>query len=417
MENKNCPWRPVPCPYELNSELENVFIIASTADDRDDYRNIIINTVESCGFIPRFATILTEFNNYDVFCTNICSEIKKSRFVITDLSGERLYNPVGCQCPECEIEDCRIGSNILFSMNVYLEYGLASGLNKRIILLCDETHNLPFNVGGLHHEPYTLENLESKLINLIDLERGRAAPESQEIHEYIDVSEDLRIINIKFSDHLASAEHSTDLEIRMEVSPLNLIEELFGPTDYQDLKQMIRRELIYGPMVDSISRVPLFGDLESLGEGFEHIDNSQMGGSIIISRKGNIIYFWHDKKHDNNDWLQTYYISAYLITFFTFLRDFYQRLNYSGEFSIKISIGKLLGWRYSPLPSFMPVHNPYTFRDNTFTPLIYNLNTDELSDINNIFSNVEEILSEILLACGYDGGFSIRSDLKDQYNG
>ncbi len=92
METNICNWNPsIICPFELTSEPENVFIIGSNADDRRDFIDKIINTVEICGLTPRFAADLNENNGYDAFCQNICKEIRICRFVIVDLSGSKLY--------------------------------------------------------------------------------------------------------------------------------------------------------------------------------------------------------------------------------------------------------------------------------------------------------------------------------------
>jgi len=366
--------------------------------------------VESKGFAPRFATDLQEFNGYAAFCTNICSEIRKSRLVIVDLSGEKLYRREGCKCSECDIEDCHISSDLLFSMNVYWEYGHASALNKRTILLCDETHYLPFNVAGKHYEGYSRETLESKLTSLLEIERNRVSPEVQESHEYIDSSEDLLTIRAKFRNDIVSAIQNTDLDIFIDVKPLNLRHELFNQTDYQALKEHIMRDLRIGPLIDSISHATLFGELIGTREGLKHIDNVPMGGSIIISRMGNVIYFWHDKKEHHDEWLQTTYISVYLLTFFTFLRGFFQRVDYTRRVSIQISIAKLEGWKYSPEPSFMPDRHPYRFENSSFTPITFEIDTEELANNSFIVSKVENILTEILLECGYERGFTLRSE-------
>ncbi len=281
------------------------------------------------------------------------------------------------------------------------------------ILLGDESQYLPFNVADKHVEQYDINNLENKLKQLIEIENTKSIQRTQ---EYIDPSEDFSKINNIFGEKLSAAGQTTDLEVRINVSPLNLRGVLFNRPQYQDLKENLMRELRFGPRIDSITSVQIFGLLQGIRDGLMHIDNLTMGGSIIISRMGNIIYFWHYKKDEHNDWLQTYYLSAYLLTFFTFLRGFYQKVNYTGGISMKISIGKLEGWQYSPLPSFLPVRNPHIFESNEFTPLTFEFNTENLLDNSYITSKVEEILSEILLDCGYENGFSIKSDLRDQYN-
>lgn len=75
---------------------------------------------------------------------------------------------------------------------------------------------------------------------------------------------------------------------------------------------------------------------------------------------------------------------------------------------------KIKGWEYSDFPDFLEVDDLCIFEDNDFDPLILNFTTENLENIDFIISKVEDIISEILLGCGYDGIFTIRKELKDQ---
>lgn len=109
---------------------------------------------------PIFATDLSKNNNRQAFCDNICSYVISSRFIIIDLSG-----PILPKCEKCSTE------YLQFSINVFWEYGYAAGLNRPIIVICDQNQvkDLPFDIFDKHILSYTKASLEEDLGEIIKI--------------------------------------------------------------------------------------------------------------------------------------------------------------------------------------------------------------------------------------------------------
>ena len=158
---QKCYWsRAHNCLIEPNQNQENVFIVASNDPIRSEYVELIKRTVGLFKLEPIFAIDLSKNNNRQAFCDNICSYIISSRLIIIDLSG-----PILPKCEKCSTE------YLQFSINVFWEYGYAAGLNKPIIVICDEfqVNSLPFDIFDKQILPYTKESLEEKLGEIIKI--------------------------------------------------------------------------------------------------------------------------------------------------------------------------------------------------------------------------------------------------------
>jgi len=103
-------WLRVQELEEQNKVIQQGFIAMWFDSSMEDARKKIIQVVEECGYLPRIID-LKEHNNQIV--PEIFFEIKRSRFVLADLTGQR--------------------------NGVYYEAGYAEALNKPVILSCKES--------------------------------------------------------------------------------------------------------------------------------------------------------------------------------------------------------------------------------------------------------------------------------------
>lgn len=149
----NCPWSPyASCDTKLFSDLNSAFIIGSNSPDRREYIDMIIEVLKEFKLEPSFALDLNQYNGKQAFCTNICSQIRKSRIIIADLSG-----PTEIVCVKCQ------ETRDIFSVNVFWEYGYAAALEKDPIIICDESQIVPFDVADKNAEFYNRGNLKELL--------------------------------------------------------------------------------------------------------------------------------------------------------------------------------------------------------------------------------------------------------------
>ena len=133
----NCYWsNSRSCKISLSQFEKTVFIIASNDPSRIETINRIKKSIAEFDLKPIFAAELEENNNLSAFCDNICTYIRGSSINIVDLTA--YLNECGkCNSPYEES-----------SVNVYWEYGYAAGLDKPIILICEENQaeSIPFNI-------------------------------------------------------------------------------------------------------------------------------------------------------------------------------------------------------------------------------------------------------------------------------
>lgn len=157
----NCYWSTAhACLQEINQNKENVFIVASNDPTRSEYVELIKKTVGLFELNPIFAIDLSKNNNRQAFCDNICSHIISSRLIIIDLSG-----PILPKCENCSTQ------YLQFSVNVFWEYGYAAGLNRPIIVICDQSQvkDLPFDIFDKHILSYSKTSLEEDLGEIIKI--------------------------------------------------------------------------------------------------------------------------------------------------------------------------------------------------------------------------------------------------------
>ena len=199
----NCPWSPnASCTIELFSDLNSAFIIGSNSPDRREYIEMIKEVIIEFNLEPIFALNLNQYNGKQAFCTNKCSQIRKSRIIVADLSG-----PTEIVCNNCnETMD-------IFSVNVFWEYGYASALEKDPILICDESQYVPFDVADKNAEFYNKGNLKELLRPVIQQRLNNPIPfksnilnigettKFQQLHDLFKTQDDADII-IKIKNQL-----------------------------------------------------------------------------------------------------------------------------------------------------------------------------------------------------------------------
>ncbi|KKN47371.1 hypothetical protein LCGC14_0663640 [marine sediment metagenome] len=179
----NCPWSPnASCNTELYSDPNSAFIIGSNSPDRREYIEMIKEVIREFNLEPNFALDLNIYNGKQAFCTHICSQIRKSKIIIADLSGSSI------KCKE---------TNILFSANVFWEYGYAAALEKDPIIIFDESQEIPFDVADKNTETYNMDSLKMLLRPVIKQRLNSPIPiiqnnsnnrditDSKEIHKKI----------------------------------------------------------------------------------------------------------------------------------------------------------------------------------------------------------------------------------------
>ncbi|KKK66470.1 hypothetical protein LCGC14_2963770 [marine sediment metagenome] len=212
----NCPWSPhASCNTEIFSDVNSAFIIGSNSPDRREYIDMIKDVIKEFNLEPRFALDLNQYNGKQAFCTNICSQIRKSRIVITDLSG-----PTEIVCNKCK------ETKELFSVNVFWEYGYAAALEKDPILICDESQYVPFDVADKNAEFYNKGNLKELLRPVIQQRLNVSIPLSINKEKKI-------ILNQNTNNYQAKAQ-----EILFKVNNKEISISVILPEYYEFLREI-----------------------------------------------------------------------------------------------------------------------------------------------------------------------------------
>ncbi len=136
-------WQEYERIKELNIHSKKVFVAMSFKDDimKDIFKDAITKACEDCG-LNAVRIDLIEYN--EKICDEIISEIKGSRLLIADFTGQR--------------------------QNVYFEAGFALGLGIKVIWICkdSEKDNLHFDTRQYNHIFWKdAEDLRIQLVNRI----------------------------------------------------------------------------------------------------------------------------------------------------------------------------------------------------------------------------------------------------------
>ncbi len=184
----NCPWSPnASCNTELFSDPNSAFIIGSNSTDRREYIEMIKEVINEFNLEPNFALDLNQYNGKQAFCTHICSQIRKSRIIVADLSGSSI------KCKE---------TNILFSANVFWEYGYAAALEKDPIIIFDESQSIPFDVADKNTESYNEKSLKDLLRPVIEQRLRNSIPVNQNNSNIISITDSKEIHKQMFRELL-----------------------------------------------------------------------------------------------------------------------------------------------------------------------------------------------------------------------
>lgn len=134
-------WQKYETIKQVNQHSKRVFVAMSFDKDLDIVFKSIEESCDMCGF-KAHRVDLEEHN--EKICDKIIADIKSSRFVIADFTGQR--------------------------HNVYYEAGFAKGVGLEVIWCCkeDEKDNLKFDIRQYNHILWNdYEDLKSRLINRI----------------------------------------------------------------------------------------------------------------------------------------------------------------------------------------------------------------------------------------------------------
>lgn len=357
-ESNNCYWSVSrSCNINLYQNEKDIFIIGSNHISRTKsigkIKEIIANEFK---MNPIFAIDLKKNNNLDAFCDNICSNIRGSRLIIVDLSG-----PLITYYKEPDIK------NFQPSINVYWEYGYACGLEKDLLVICDEEQKqLPFDIAGKHVEFYTEENLEAKLISLIKkkLETApsrylRAPVESQIIKT---LENEIQHSN----ERLKNIFEAYDLVLEFIVLPMDADKEIVQ--DIKELKQILDR---LNPRVLE-SKYCLF----SWANYYPRVEVDQVvresanliDGSYVFRKEG-LIYLLNHLNIDEQKYkdiekplkiLPLKFIMGLIIADFEFIKKSYSKLGYKGKIQIRFNVRGLQDFVYNPSEGSLVIPGNYS---------------------------------------------------------
>jgi hypothetical protein len=132
-----------PCPYPTEESPKTAFVFMPFDKKLEDiYQNGIKKTLEELGWVCHRAD--EKFDAPEIICT-ICKNIQEANLIFADLT-ER--NP-----------------------NVFLEVGLAFGLEKYVVFLSQNPKDIPFDTRTFRtivYDPYELPELNKRIRTLIE---------------------------------------------------------------------------------------------------------------------------------------------------------------------------------------------------------------------------------------------------------
>jgi len=247
----------------------------------------------------------------------------------------------------------------------------------------------------------------------IKLKDGKLSDSQAQVDENL-IFMKLEEIEKEFGEQILAQMVKSDLDIRIIVYPLLDKGELFGASQFTELKIYLEKETKNGPHIDSFP-APIFGDLSITREGLQHISKYRLVGSILVQRDGLIIYNWSygEKKDPNRETLPIYYMSVYLLGFINFLIKFYNKINYKEDIKLIFKLTNIPNWKYSAQPDFIIGRHKSSFKHRNFTPFKSSYNIKDLDTKESKMKLLQEIFNEILLGYGFSNGFKLHEKLKD----
>ena len=379
-ESNNCYWsKSRSCKINLYQNEKDIFIIGSNHISRtksiEKVKKIITDDFE---MNPIFAKDLRNNNNLDAFCDNICSKIRSSRLIIVDLSG-----PLINYCKDHDINDFQP------SINVYWEYGYACGLEKELLVICDdEQKNLPFDIAGKHVEFYSEKNLDDKLVLLIKEKLEIPFNRYSRLRIKSQFKKTLENEIQHSNERLKKIFTNYDLILEFIALPIDANKELVN--DLKDLKLIL----------DKINPRVLEGtySLFYWSNYFPHVEVDQVvreSGNIIDSsyvyRKEGLVYLLNHLNLDEREYfgieeklkiLPLKFIMGFILADFEFLKETLSSLDYCGRVEIRFNVYGLKNFVYDSSEGKMVLPGNYS-----------KFQSQKLRDISGIFdlSNLNEI--------------------------
>lgn len=344
-------------------------------------------------------------------------EIEEALFWEQDTKDD-IVDYMSINIPRSDIFILFCSEKSLKSEIVALEWKAALQLRKRIIPIFED----------IDHVPPILRSMLGVIFNESDIERtiqsiyetiGRKLGQPLEYEDIMtpsQITQNIKNIREELQNKLNQTNILRDLEMRILAYPFLPRDELFGRTQFEDLKRSLERNVSRGLMIDSISRAVIFNRLGVDQNGFYSISNRECVGSIIIKKNGFLIYNLHFNKDNANqrDLLQTYYMAAYFLGFLDLLLFFFEEIEYEGDVRLIFDVHNIHEWSYSPYPEWLP-YDDKQFNNAEFTPIEKNFPVKFLEEVENRYTIVQDIFSEMILGYGETAGYKIPDDFKSQY--
>jgi hypothetical protein len=132
-----------PCPFSVEEKANKAFVFMPFSNELQNiYTYGIKETLEDLGWTCHRSD--EKFDTPEIICT-ICKNVQESSLIFADLTGR---NP-----------------------NVFLEVGLAFGLEKRVVFLSQNPDSIPFDTRTfrtLIYNPLELSDLKNKIRILME---------------------------------------------------------------------------------------------------------------------------------------------------------------------------------------------------------------------------------------------------------
>ena len=222
----------------------------------------------------------------------------------------------------------------------------------------------------------------------------------------------IKALEKEFDQNLISQNVKSDLGMRIIVYPLLNKGGLFKIPQISELKDYLEIETKNGPPFDSFP-TQIFNNLSVTREGLQYISSSSLIGSILIQRKGLVLYDWRYglKKDPDNETLPVHFMSTYVLGFLYFISKFFNKLKYLGAIKIIFRVLNIPNWKYSPQPKFISTRSKFNFQHSSFIPFERICTIKELSSKEGKQRLLQEIFKEILLSYGDSKGFRLGDNL------
>ncbi|MHA1414335.1 MAG: hypothetical protein ACTSO4_17190 [Promethearchaeota archaeon] len=246
---------------------------------------------------------------------------------------------------------------------------------------------------------------------------------SEQINNIVDELEDFFVERCKKFKRISTSsrffkvmekDQSIPLEMYIKIIPDIIIERSLFNDNLEEIKEYLEKNK-YGPPTDSIILAEIFGELSISRELLYHCSDQEMVGSIIINKKGFILYHWSYNERKENNSLPTNYMCAYMLGLLDFIYKFYRKVGINQSFKLIIDLKGIEDWSFSPLPKYLLKNHVYRFTNKEFKPIEKNIEMKELELIENRFNIITDVFTKILRDFGYPGQYVVPPEIKNFY--